>query len=152
MTSNILVNHIIYSTPHNCDDCDSKFVFMYKSVPAHMVLIPPSHNAWTINTGYPWISPTCIESRSKYSDTYILNQRCMIISRKASIGMYSGYDKLSWLHCNLVCVLFDPAIITSSFNFIQLFFILVYEAIHYSCSLIIKINYMLMQNDVILLL
>ena len=84
-------------------------------------------NAWTINTDYPWISPTCIESRSKYSDTYILNQKCMIISRKASIGMYSWYDKLSWLHCNLVCVLFDPAILTSSFNFIQLFFIFVYK-------------------------
>ena len=32
---------------------------------------------------------------------------------------------------NLVCALFDPAIPTSSFNFIQLFFLLVKLAIDY---------------------
>ena len=48
------INHVIYSTIHNCDDCDSKFVFMYKSVPAHMVLtilLPPTmHGQSTLTT------------------------------------------------------------------------------------------------------
>ncbi len=44
-----------------------------------------------------------------------------IATQKASVGMYSECDYPQ----NLVCVLFGPAIPTSSFNFIQLFFILV---------------------------
>ena len=39
--------------------------------------------------------------------------------QKASVGMYSS------IRLSLVCILFDPAIPTSFFNFIQLFFILV---------------------------
>ena len=39
-------------------------------------------------------------------------------TRKASVGMYSGYD--SYIY-NPVCLLFGTAIPTSSFNFIQLF-------------------------------
>ena len=56
---------------------------------------------------------------------YILNQKCIIIllSRKASVGMYNGCDTLSLQI--LVYVFFGTAIPTSSFNFIQLFFILV---------------------------
>ena len=77
----------------------------------------------------------------------------LLVTQKASVGMYSGCDKLSRLqilfvyfltlpfllhplilfNCFLYLivtvlfyhVLFDPAIPTSSFNFIQLFFILV---------------------------
>ena len=37
--------------------------------------------------------------------------------QKASVGMYSRCD----YRLSLVCVLFDPAIPTSFFNFIQLF-------------------------------
>ena len=36
-------------------------------------------------------------------------------SRKANVGLYSGCD---YPYTNLVCVLFGPAIPTSSFNFI----------------------------------
>ena len=49
----------------------------------------------------------------------------LLVTQKASVGMYSGCDKLSRLQIMFVHVLFDPAIPTSSFNFIQLFFILV---------------------------
>ena len=52
---------------------------------------------------------------------YILNQKCM---RKASVGMYSGYDMLS-LRILFVYFFGTAAIPTSSFDFIQLFFILV---------------------------
>ena len=82
---------------------------------------------WTINTDYPWISPTCIESKSKYSDTCILNQRC-ILSRKASIGMYSGCDKLS-LQILFVYFLTLPSLLPSSILLFFFYTCAIYSAI-----------------------
>ena len=48
-----------------------------------------------------------------------------IATRKGSVGIYSGYDDLY----NIVCVLFDPAIPISSFNFIQYLFLLFFIAL-----------------------
>ena len=100
----------------------------------------------TINADYPWISPTCIESRRSITkdSTNILNQRYPIsgaslcggqvyaIIEKSSVGMYSGCDKLS-LQILFVYFLALPTLL-QSFNFIQLFFTLVLYYIQRKCS------------------
>ena len=98
----------------------------------------------TINADYPWISPTCIESRRSIAkdSTSILNQRYPISGASPvwrssvwenSIGMYSGCDKLS-LQILFVYFLALPTIL-QLFNF-QLFFTLVlyYTYIQQKCS------------------
>ena len=61
-----------------------------------------------------------------HSQFYLVALLILIIfaphpTQKASVGMYSGCDYL--FPTNLVCILFGIAIPTSSFNFIQLFFL-----------------------------
>ena len=57
---------------------------------------------------------------------YILNQRCMILSRKASIGMYSGCDdKLSlqilFVYCLTLPSLLHPSILFNCFLYLCIY-------------------------------